>query len=99
MQAARPVDADAFRVAYMSVLADGAADELDVLRSEEPAMDDAALESLIDSLEFGAQTFQPTQRDLFVWSFAGGRSWWGRSRMGPSEPTASQNSRARAPPE
>lgn len=71
-------DTRSFRDAYMVMLADGAADELDALRREEPPMDEAALATLIDALEHGAETFAPRQRRLIEASFSGGGSWWER---------------------
>ena len=61
-----------FRDAYMALLAHGAPDELDALRTEEPPMDEAALAMLVDALEHGAQTFAPTQQRLFEASFGTG---------------------------
>lgn len=60
-----------FRQAYMQLLAEGAADELDALRCEEPPMDEAALELLIDALEFGAETFPRTQHGLVALALHG----------------------------
>ena len=71
-------DTRSFRDAYMVMLADGAADELDTLRREEPPMDEAALATLVDALEHGAETFAPRQRRLTEASFSGGGSWWER---------------------
>ena len=54
-----------FRDTYMSLLADGAGDELDTLRqAEETPMDKASIEMLIDALQFGATTFDSAQRPL-----------------------------------
>ena len=58
-----------FRDAYMALLAEGAAEQLDALRREGPAMDDAALALLVDALEYGAHSFTPEQRGLFEASF------------------------------
>ena len=41
-------------------------------------MDEAALATLIDALEHGAETFAPRQRRLIEASFSGGGSWWER---------------------
>ena len=71
-------DTRSFRDAYMVMLADGAADELDTLRREEPPLDEAALATLVDALEHGAETFAPRQRRLTEASFSGGGSWWER---------------------
>jgi hypothetical protein len=66
----------AFRDAYMGLLADDAAAELDALRREEPPMDEAALKQLIDALEFGCDTFVGQhQWPLFRASFAA-NGWW-----------------------
>lgn len=72
----------AFRDSYMALLADGAADELDALRREEPPMDEAALATLVDALEYGAETFAPRQRRLLGASFSGTDSWWERRGKG-----------------
>jgi hypothetical protein len=69
---ADPGSVQAFRDAYMALLADGAADELDSLRRDEPPMDEAALGMLVDALEAGASTFGTEQRRLVSASFVEG---------------------------
>ena len=65
-----------FRDAYMALLADGAPEELDALRTEEPAMDETALRALLDALESGCASFGAVPRQLLAPSFVGGESWW-----------------------
>ena len=85
--AAAPLGGRSFRDVYMALLADGAADELDALRREEPPMDEAGLANLIEALEAGSETFSSVQRPLLAASFDGRGSWWaGRSgAQGPME--------------
>lgn len=85
--AADAAEQRAFRSAYMELLADGAGDELDALRREEPAMDDAALGTLIDALEFGADSLGPLQMKLFSATFS--RGSWERRRRSTAAPAAS----------
>ena len=59
-----------FRDVYMNLLAEGAPDELDALRREEPPMDEAALAQLVQALEGGAAAFSAVQRPLLSASFA-----------------------------
>lgn len=66
----------AFRSAYMELLTECAADELDALRREEPPMDAAGLATLVASLEAGSETFSRVQRPLLAASFHGEQSWW-----------------------
>ena len=54
----------------MNLLAEGAPDELDALRREEPPMDEAALAQLVQALEGGAAAFSAVQRPLLSASFA-----------------------------
>ena len=71
-----PSGATSFRDSYMALLADGAPDELDALRREEPPMDEVALANLIETLEAGSETFSSVQRPLLQASFNGSESWW-----------------------
>ena len=76
-------DATSFRDAYMALLADGAAEELDALRREEPAMDEAALRRLLDALESGCESFGAESRSLLLASYQGRDSWWETRGSGP----------------
>lgn len=86
----------AFRNVYMDLLAAGAAEELDTLRREEPGMDDAALGTLVDALEFGAETFAPRQQRLLTASVAGDSCWWERRARGDGRATGAADSDADA---
>jgi hypothetical protein len=77
---ARREHAAAFRASYMELLADGAADELDALRREEPPMDEAGLANLVEALEAGSAAFSDAQRPLLSASFHGAACWWARGR-------------------
>ena len=89
-QAVRPT---AFRDAYMELLADGAADELDSLRREEPPMDEAGLKNLVEALEAGSEAFSRAQRPLLAASFHGSASWWARRGESGGRSSASDAAR------
>lgn len=77
-----------FRDAYMALLADGAADELDALRCEQPPMTEAELRTLLDALESGCASFGGTERALLMATFVGKRSWWEQRASEARRPAA-----------
>ena len=67
--AAAAADAAAFRELYLGIVTEACGEELDGIRRDEQ-LDPRGLASLIDALEFGAETFDATDASLALRSFA-----------------------------